>query len=53
MKFKKIMLVTIVLLAILTMGAVSASEDVASDDDGLAVIEEDASIDAPVESRNG
>ena len=49
MKFKKIMLVTLVLLAILTMGAVSASEDVASDDDGLAVIEEDASIDAPVE----
>ena len=49
MKFKKIMLVTIVLLAILTMGAVSASEDVASDDDGLAVIDGDASIDAPVD----
>ena len=43
------MLVTLVLLAILTMGAVSASEDVASDDDGLAVVDEDASVDAPVE----
>ncbi len=35
MKFKKIMLVTFVLLAILTLGAVSAADDVASD--GLAV----------------
>lgn len=42
MKIKKIMLVTFVLLAILTIGAVSASDDVASDgnltvsDDGEA-----------------
>ena len=32
MKIKKIMLVTLLLLAILTVGAVSASEDIASDD---------------------
>ncbi len=32
MKFKKIMLITLLLLAVLTIGAVSASEDVASDD---------------------
>ena len=38
MKFKKIMLVTFLLLAILTIGAVSASDDVASDD--LAVSED-------------
>ena len=35
MKFKKIMFVSILLLAILTIGAVSASEDVC--DDNLAV----------------
>nr|WP_295162535.1 hypothetical protein [uncultured Methanobrevibacter sp.] len=32
MKYKKIMLVALVLLAILTLGAVSASEDIVSDD---------------------
>ena len=32
MKYEKIMLVCIFLLAILTIGAVSASEDIASDD---------------------
>ena len=42
MKFKRIMLVTLVLLAILTIGAVSASDDIASDD-GLAV-SDDAGI---------
>ena len=49
MRIKKIMLVTLVLLAILTMGAVSASEDVTSDDGGLAAVDEDASVDAPAE----
>ena len=49
MKFKKIMLVTFLLLAILTMGAASASEDVASDDSGLAVVDGGASVDAPAE----
>ena len=32
MKYKKIMLITLLLLAVLTIGAVSASDDVASDD---------------------
>jgi hypothetical protein len=32
MKFKKIMLITLLLLVVLTIGAVSASDDVASDD---------------------
>lgn len=35
MKYKKIMLIALVLLAVLTIGAVSATEDIASDD-GLA-----------------
>ena len=48
MRFKKLMLVTLLLLAILTIGAVSASEDIsdiadASQDDTLAV--EDAQED--------
>lgn len=47
MKFKKAMLITFILLAILTMGAAGASENIASDD--LAVIDygdvEDASLD--------
>ena len=45
MKFKKIMLITLLLLAVLTIGAVSASDDVASDNvtasDDVDVIAED------------
>lgn len=52
MKFKGMMLVTLVLLAILTIGAVSASDDadaLAADDTGDAIVEapaEDASLEA-------
>uniref|UniRef100_UPI00386A38F8 hypothetical protein n=1 Tax=Methanobrevibacter sp. TaxID=66852 RepID=UPI00386A38F8 len=45
MKFKKIMLVTIVLLAILTIGAASAADDAASDDMAVEDIDE-VSVDA-------
>lgn len=38
MKFKGIMLITLVLLVVLTIGAISASEDI-SQDDNLTVIE--------------
>ena len=46
MKFKRIMLVSVFLLAILTIGAVSASEDIASDDnltagDSISLIADD------------
>ena len=47
MKFKRIMLITLVLLAVLTIGAVSAADAVASDD--LAVSDEGDSIEAPVD----
>ncbi|WP_405294398.1 hypothetical protein, partial [Methanobrevibacter sp.] len=47
MKFKKIMLVTFLLLAVLTIGAVSASDDAASDD--LAVFDDGDSIDSLVD----
>ena len=46
MKFKKIMLITFLLLAVLTIGAASAAADVASDD--LAVDDDGDSIDSPV-----
>jgi len=46
MKLKKLMLVTFVLLAILTIGAVSAADDVASDN--LTVSDDGDSIEAPV-----
>ena len=45
MKFKKIMLVTFVLLAILTIGAASAADDAASDDLAVEDIDE-VSVDA-------
>ena len=45
MKFKRLMLVTLVLLAILTIGAASASDDAASDD--LAVSDEDSVVAGP------
>jgi hypothetical protein len=47
MRLKKIMLVTFVLLAVLTIGAVSAAEDVASDD-ALTVVDNGDSIESPV-----
>ena len=50
MKFKKIMLVTFLLLAVLTIGAVSASDDVASDN--LTVSDDGDSIDSPVDDAN-
>lgn len=46
MKYKKIMLVTFVLLAILTLGAVSASEDIALDDELTADAMDEVSVDA-------
>ena len=50
MKFKKVMLVTFLLLAILTIGAISASEDVASDDSIAASdITEDPIEETPVD----
>ena len=56
MKYKKIMLVCIFLLAILTIGAVSASEDIASDDnltagDGISLIADDEPDDSGDEDR--
>jgi hypothetical protein len=47
MRFKKIMLVTFVLLAVLTIGAVSAAEDVTSDD-ALTVVDDGDSLESPV-----
>lgn len=51
MKYKKLMLVTLVLLAILTIGAVSASDDVSSDN--LTVSEDvgEVSVDAFVDDE--
>ena len=56
MKYKKIMLVCIFLLAILTIGAVSASEDIASDDnltagDGISLIADDEPDDSGDDNR--
>ena len=48
MKYGKLMLVTLVLLAILTLGAVSASDNIASDDE-LAVSEEAVDVQLPQE----
>ena len=50
MKFKKIMLVTFLLLAVLTIGAVSAADDVASDD--LAVSDDGDSIESPADDAD-
>ena len=50
MKFKKIMLVAFVLLAILTIGAASAADDVASDD--LAVGDDGDLIESPVDDAD-
>ena len=47
MNYKKIMLVTFMLLAILTIGAVSATEDIASDE--LAASDEVADVQLPQE----
>ena len=56
MKYEKIMLVCIFLLAILTIGAVSASEDIASDDnltagDGISLIADDEPDDSGDDNR--
>ncbi len=51
MKFKKIMLITFILLAILTIGAASAADDVASDD--IAVVEGGDAVVADPEDGGG
>lgn len=57
MKYKKLMLVTLVLLAILTIGAVSASDDVSSDNltvsDDVDEVSVDASVDDEIISDSG
>lgn len=49
MKFKKVMLVTFLLLAILTIGAVSASDDAVADDLTASDITEDSIEETPVD----
>ena len=52
MKMKNIMLITFLLLAVLTIGAASAADDVVSDD--IAVVDEgDAIIADPVDDGDG
>ena len=51
MKFKKIMIITFILLAILTIGAASAADDVASDD--IAVSDEGDAVVADPEDGGG
>ncbi|WP_458405758.1 hypothetical protein [Methanobrevibacter sp.] len=57
MKYIKLMLVTLVLLAILTIGAVSASDDVSSDNltvsDDVDEVSVDASVDDEIISDSG
>lgn len=49
---KNIMLITFLLLAVLTIGAASAADDVASDD--IAIVDEgDAIVADPVDEGNG
>lgn len=49
MKFKKIMLITFILLAILTIGAASAADDVASDD--IAVVDDGDVLDVSQDDK--
>lgn len=51
MKYKKLMLVTLVLLAILTIGAVSASDDVSSDNLTVSEDVDEVSVDAFVDDE--